>query len=101
MNTGQTVCTLVMARIPHWEFQRAYAARGVPAPCSDALSPLEHFLTMGFAQMTFRESLREIEAYLNAHIGLAYHFGDHQSLRPRSPAGLLRYETASGNCCER
>lgn len=75
MNTGQTVFTQVMARIPHWEFQRAYAACGVPAPRSDALSPWDHFLTLGFAQMTFRESLRDIEACLNAQVGLAYHMG--------------------------
>ena len=75
MNTGQTVFTQVMARIPHWEFQRAYAACGVPAPRSDALSPWDHFLTLGFAQMTFRESLRDIEACLSAQVGLAYHMG--------------------------
>lgn len=75
MNTGQTVFTQVMARIPHWEFQRAYAACGVPAPRRDALSPWDHFLTLGFAQMTFRESLRDIEACLNAQVGLAYHMG--------------------------
>jgi hypothetical protein len=73
MNTGQTVFSQVMARIPHWEFQRAYTACDVPAPRSDALSPWDHFLTLGFAQMTFRESLRDIEACLNAQAGLAYH----------------------------
>lgn len=75
MNTGQTVFTQVMARIPHWEFQRAYTACGVPPPRSDALSPWDHFLALGFAQMTFRESLRHIEACLGAQAGLAYHMG--------------------------
>lgn len=75
MNTGQTVFTQVMARIPHWEFQRAYTACGVPPPRSDALSPWDHFLALGFAQMTFRESLRDIEACLGAQAGLAYHMG--------------------------
>jgi hypothetical protein len=64
MNTGQTVFTQVMARIPHGEFQRAYPTCGVPAPRSDALSSWDHFLTLGFTQMTFRESLRDIEAWL-------------------------------------
>jgi hypothetical protein len=75
MNTGQTVFTQVMARIPHWEFQRAYTACGVRPVRSDALSPWDHFLTLSFAQMTFRESLRDIEACLNAQPGLAYHMG--------------------------
>ena len=64
MNTGQTVFTQVMARIPHWEFQRAYSACGVPAPRSDALSPWDHFLTLGCAPLTFRGSLGEMEAGL-------------------------------------
>jgi hypothetical protein len=75
MNTGQTVFSQVMARIPHWEFQRAYTACDMPAARSDAFSPWDHFLTLSFAQMTFRESLRDIEACLNAQAGLAYHMG--------------------------
>ena len=35
----------------------------------------EHFLTLGFAQLTFRESLRDIEACLGAQPRLAYHLG--------------------------
>ncbi len=75
MNLGQTVFSQVMARIPHWEFQRAYTSCGVLPPRRDALSPWDHFLTLSFAQMTFRESLRDIEACLQAQSGLAYHMG--------------------------
>lgn len=64
-----------MARIPHWEFQRAYRACGARPPRSDALSPWDHFLALCFAQLTFRQSLRDIEACLRAQPGLAYHLG--------------------------
>ncbi len=75
VNTGQAVFAQIMARIPHWEFQRAYRACGARAPRSDALSPWDHFLSLCFAQLTFRQSLRDIEACLRAQPGLAYHLG--------------------------
>jgi hypothetical protein len=75
MNTGQTVFTQVMERIPHWGFQRAYTACDVSSPRSNAISTWDHYLTIGFAQMTFRESLRDIAACLSAQAGLAYHMG--------------------------
>ena len=75
VNTGQAVFAQIMARIPHWEFQRAYRACDVAAPRTDALSPWDHFLALCFAQMTFRQSLRDIEACLRAQPSLAYHLG--------------------------
>jgi len=75
MNTGQTVFTQVIARIPHWEFRRAYNACDVTMPRRNALSAWDHFLALCFAQMTLRRSLRDIEACLRAQRGLAYHMG--------------------------
>jgi hypothetical protein len=75
MNTGQTVFAQVIARIPHWEFRRAYRACDLTMSRSNALSPWDHFLALCFAQMTFRQSLRDIEACLRAQSGLAYHMG--------------------------
>jgi hypothetical protein len=75
VNTGQVVFAQIMARIPHWEFQRAYRACEVAAPRADALSPWDRFLALCFAQKTFRQSLRDIEACLRAQCGLAYHLG--------------------------
>lgn len=40
-----------------------------------SLSAYDHFATMVFAQLTYRESLRDIEACLNARRGLLYHSG--------------------------
>lgn len=51
------------------------SACGARAPRSDALSPWDHFLALCFAQLTFRQSLRDIEACLRAQPGLAYHLG--------------------------
>jgi hypothetical protein len=64
-----------MARIPHWEFQRAYDSLAIAPPRKNALSTWDHFLALCFAQMTFRESLRDIEACLGAQPSLAYHMG--------------------------
>jgi len=86
MNTGQAVFAQIMARIPHWEFQRAYQSCEVPAPRSDALSPWDHFLALCFAQMTFRQSLRDIEACLRAQPGQAYHLGFRGSITRSSLA---------------
>lgn len=38
-------------------------------------SCLDQFLSMAFAQLTYRESLRDIEACLRAHSGKLYHMG--------------------------
>lgn len=39
------------------------------------LSAWEHFLAMAFAQVTFRESLRDMEACVDARPSLRYHLG--------------------------
>lgn len=80
MNSGQTVFAQVVARIPHWEFRRAYSACDLILPRSNALSAWDHFLALCFAQMTFRQSLRDIEACLRAQAGLAYHMGFRSSI---------------------
>jgi hypothetical protein len=73
MNVGKMVFSQVVARVPHWEFQRLVRAHD-SADGRRRFSPWEHFLALAFAQMTFRESLRDIEACLSTP-GLAYHLG--------------------------
>lgn len=63
----------VMARVPHWEFRRLARAHD-QADGRRQFSSWDHFLALAFAQMTFRESLRDIEACLGTQ-GLAYHLG--------------------------
>lgn len=54
---------------------------------------LEHFLALGFAQVAFRESLRDIEACLGAQPRLAYHFG----FRSRGHVALWPTPTITAN----
>jgi hypothetical protein len=74
MNEGKTVFAQVMACVPHWEFQRIVSAHD-NAVRIRAFSAWDHFLAMSFAQITFRESLRDIEACLDSQPTLRYHLG--------------------------
>jgi hypothetical protein len=71
MNAGKTVFAQVMARVPHWEFQRLARVHD-QSDGRRQFSAWDHFLALAFAQMTFRESLRDIEACLST-ARLAYH----------------------------
>lgn len=73
MNAGNSVFAQVIARVPHWEFQRLVRTHD-PADGRRQFSAWDHFLALAFAQMTFRESLRDIEACLSTP-RLAYHLG--------------------------
>lgn len=66
MNSGSTLFAQVMAFVPWTGFSRIVArydgkARVSTLPCT------EHFRIMAYAQLTWRESLRNIEATLSAN----------------------------------
>jgi hypothetical protein len=74
MNQGRTVFAQIMEFLSHDEFRR----------CVDRydgnrrirmLSCWEQFLALAFAQLTYRESLRDIEVCLAAHQSKLYHSG--------------------------
>lgn len=65
MHSGKFVFSQVMERIPHWEFQRVARRQGVDS-AKLGFTAWEHFSAMVFAQLTFRESLRDIEACLSS-----------------------------------
>ena len=74
MNTGKTLFAQLMDFLPWTTFaryvQRYGGDRGVRTlPCA------EQFRIMAFAQLTYRESLRDIEVCLSAHAGKLYHMG--------------------------
>lgn len=74
MNTGRTVFSQLMDFFPRYEFQvcvnRYRGERYVKNfSCSD------QFLCLAFAQLTYRESLRDIEACLRAQQAKLYHMG--------------------------
>ena len=74
MNNAPTVFAQIMAGLDATELARASARFPMPR-ASKTLRAYDHFAAMVFAQLTHRESLRGIEACLNARPALAYHMG--------------------------
>lgn len=74
MNTGRTVFAQLMDFFPLPEFRRCVERyRGEYKVQS--FSCLDQFLCLAFAQLTYRESLRDIEACLRAQQSKLYHMG--------------------------
>jgi hypothetical protein len=74
MNTGRTVFSQLMEHLPSYEFQKCVARyRGDSYP--RGFSCLDQYLAMAFAQLTYRESLRDIEACLRSVGPKLYHMG--------------------------
>jgi Transposase DDE domain/Domain of unknown function (DUF4372) len=74
MHLGPPVFTQLLAPIHPQQFARI-AERFPLRRASRSLSAWEHFLAMAFAQVTFRESLRDLVLCLEARPGLRYHLG--------------------------
>lgn len=74
MNTGRTVFSQVMDFLPLRDFRKCVARyRGQYK--MQKFSCLDQFFCMAFAQLTYRESLRDIEACLRAMRPKLYHMG--------------------------
>ncbi len=74
MNQGRTVFTQLIAFLPDREFRRCVARYDGDAGTRE-FSCWDQYLTMAFAQLTYRESLRDIEACLRAMGPKLYHMG--------------------------
>lgn len=74
MNTGRTIFAQVMDFLPLPEFHRC-ADRHRGDYKVQSFSCLDQFLCLAFAQLTYRESLRDIEACLRAQQPKLYHMG--------------------------
>ena len=74
MNTGRTLFSQVMDFVPWTSFDRIVAKYGGDVRVR-TLRCTEQFRVMAFAQMTYRESLRDIEACLGAHPSKLYAMG--------------------------
>jgi len=74
MNVGRTVFAQVMEHFPAYEFQKC-VTRYDGDFRKRSFSCLDQFLCLGFAQLTYRESLRDIEACLRSVQGKLYHMG--------------------------
>lgn len=74
MNQGKLVFAQLMQHLPLTTFQRC-VNRYQGQHKVKSFSCLDHFLCMAFAQLTFRESLRDIETCLRAQQSKLYHLG--------------------------
>jgi len=74
MNAGRTVFAQLIAHLSHVEFQKC-VARYNGDRHHRSLSCWDQYLAMAFAQLTYRESLRDIEACLRSIGGKLYHMG--------------------------
>ena len=74
MNAGRTVFSQLIEFLPHQEFQKC-VARYAGDRYLKNLSCWDQYLAMAFAQLTYRESLRDIEACLRSVGSKLYHMG--------------------------
>ena len=74
MNSGKIVFAQLLQHLPRYEFnQCVFRYHGNHKIRS--FSCLDHLLCMAFAQLTYRESLRDIVTCLNSHKEKLYHMG--------------------------
>ena len=74
MNAGRTVFAQLIAHLSHIEFQKC-VSRYDGDHHHRSLTCWDQYLAMAFAQFTYRESLRDIEACLQSLSGKLYHMG--------------------------
>jgi len=74
MNSGRTIFAQLMDLLPLTEFRRC-VDRYHGDYKVQSFSCLDQFLSLAFAQLTYRESLRDIETCLRAHQSQLYHMG--------------------------
>lgn len=74
MNPGRTVFAQLLQYLPRYEFNKC-VTRYQGNYKVKSFSCWHQFLCMAFAQLTYRESLRDIETCLNSHRQKLYHIG--------------------------
>jgi hypothetical protein len=74
MNQGRTIFAQLLELAPHTAFRRCVERYGGNHRVR-SFTCWDQFLCMAFAQLTYRESLRDIEACLNASPERLYHMG--------------------------
>jgi hypothetical protein len=74
MHVGKLIFSQVIEHLPMHTFRRCIA-RYQGNRYAKSFSCLDQYLCMAFAQLTYRESLRDIEACLRAHKDKLYHMG--------------------------
>ena len=80
MNTGKTLFAQLMEFLPWKAFSRVVTRYGGDFGVR-TLSCGEQYRAMAFAQLTYRESLRDIEVCLSAQAAKLYHMGFREPVR--------------------
>ena len=80
MNTGKTLFAQLMEFLPWSTFARIVARYDGDARVR-TLRCAEQYRAMAFAQLTYRESLRDIEVCLSAQASKLYHMGFREPVR--------------------
>ena len=80
MNQGRTVFAQIMEFVSHTDFYRCVERYGGNRKVR-RLSCWDQYLAMAFAQLTYRESLRDIEVCLSAQGRKLYHSGLRSTVR--------------------
>jgi hypothetical protein len=74
MYSGRFIFSELISHLPHKEFQKCVTLYGGDRHYRE-FSCWDQYLAMAFAQLTYRESLRDIEACLGAMQSKLYHMG--------------------------
>jgi hypothetical protein len=74
MNTGKTIFAQLMEFVPYYEFCKSVERYNGDHKVK-SFSCWQQFLCMSFAQLTYRESLRDIQECLRAASQKLYHMG--------------------------
>ena len=83
MNSGKTFLFAQLMRLPAMDYFHDGSSTGMAAITGcRTLSCAEQYRSMAFAQLTYRESLRDIETCLSVHASKLYHMGFRQPVRP-------------------
>jgi len=80
VNSGKTLFAQLMDFLPWSTFTRIVARYGGDQRVG-ALSCAEHYRAMAFAQLTYRESLRDIETCLSVQASKLYSMGFRDPVR--------------------
>lgn len=89
MHTGKLVFAQVMEHLPLTTFRRC-VARHRGEHKVKRFSCFDQYLCMAFAQLTYRESLRDIEACLRAQSSKLYHMGIRSQMARNTLANATR-----------
>ncbi len=102
MNTGKTVFAQLMDFLP-WTIVTRLVNRYGGDRSIKSLTCAEHFRVMAFAQLTSRESLRDIEVCLSAQSAKLYHMGFRQETTRSTlaDANKLRDWRIDAECAQR